>query len=198
MPAETIAKSLGGRKVSRGWIARRPSHDDRKPSLSIRDADDGKVLVRCHAGCAQEQVIAALRSLGLWEEKGDRRLMRPAVRVVANVRSNIDEAKRTDAALDIWHAANPAGGTPVENYLLSRGLHLPPPSALRFHAGLRHCSGGVWPVMVALVTRGVDNTPIAVHRTFLAPRRGLQSSGGPAEDDAGPLPWRCSASRRTA
>jgi hypothetical protein len=29
-------------------------HDDRTPSLSIRDADDGKVLVRCHAGCDHE------------------------------------------------------------------------------------------------------------------------------------------------
>ena len=37
-------------------MARCPAHDDRKPSLSIRDADDGKVLVRCHAGCDQARV----------------------------------------------------------------------------------------------------------------------------------------------
>ena len=58
MTAETIAKALGGRKAGGGWMARCPAHDDRKPSLSIRDADDGKVLVRCHAGCDQERVIA--------------------------------------------------------------------------------------------------------------------------------------------
>jgi hypothetical protein len=29
-------------------------------------------------------------------------------------------------------------------------------------------SGGIWPAMVALVTRGSDDTPIAIHRTFLA------------------------------
>ena len=50
MTAETIAKALGGRKAGGGWMARCPAHDDRAPSLSIRDADDGKVLVHCHAG----------------------------------------------------------------------------------------------------------------------------------------------------
>jgi hypothetical protein len=49
--AETIAKTLGGRKAGGGWMARCPAHDDRESSLSIRDADDGKVLIRCHAGC---------------------------------------------------------------------------------------------------------------------------------------------------
>jgi putative DNA primase/helicase len=40
------------------WTARCPAHDDQNPSLSIRDVD-GKVLVRCHAGCEQAHVIAA-------------------------------------------------------------------------------------------------------------------------------------------
>ena len=78
MTAETIAKALGGRKAGGGWMARCPAHDDRKPSLSIRDADDGKVLVRCHAGCDQERVIAALRARGLWAENGPRSLSRDA------------------------------------------------------------------------------------------------------------------------
>jgi hypothetical protein len=43
-----------------------------------------------------------------------------------------------------------------------------PTPAIRFHAGLKHPSGGVWPAMVALVTLGVDCAPIAIHRTFLA------------------------------
>jgi putative DNA primase/helicase len=44
----------------------------------------------------------------------------------------------------------------------SRGLHLPPPPILRFHAGLKHPSGGIWPAMVALVTRGSDDSPLAI------------------------------------
>jgi hypothetical protein len=65
MTAEAIAKALGGRKAGSGWTARCPAHDDRTPSLSIRDADDNKVLVHCHAGCDQERVIAMLQALGL-------------------------------------------------------------------------------------------------------------------------------------
>jgi hypothetical protein len=64
MKAETIAKALGGRKAGAAWIARCPAHNDRDPSLSIQDANDCKVLVRCHVGCGQAQVIAKLRSLG--------------------------------------------------------------------------------------------------------------------------------------
>ena len=79
-----------------------------------------------------------------------------------------DALKRTEAALAIWQASQPVVGTPVETYLCSRGLHVSPPPAIRFHAGLKHPSGGVWPAMVALVTLGVDGAPIAIHRTFLA------------------------------
>jgi hypothetical protein len=56
----------------------------------------------------------------------------------------------------------------AETYLVSRGLQLPPTQILRFHAGLKHPTGGFWPAMVALVTNGADATPLAIHRTFLA------------------------------
>ncbi len=41
MRAETIAEALGGRKAGGSWVARCPDHDDREPSLSIHDVDDG-------------------------------------------------------------------------------------------------------------------------------------------------------------
>src|SRR6202023_2470477 len=79
-----------------------------------------------------------------------------------------DAPKRTEAAIAIWQASQPAVGTPVETYLCLRGLHVPPQPAIRFHAGLKHPSGGIWPAMVALGTRGPDDAPLAIHRTFLA------------------------------
>jgi putative DNA primase/helicase len=67
--AETITAALGGRwRVGRGGMAGCPCHDDRTPSLSIRDGYEGKVLVHCHAGCDQAHLIAVLRSRGLWLE----------------------------------------------------------------------------------------------------------------------------------
>jgi putative DNA primase/helicase len=135
------------------------------PSLSISDAD-GKVLVRCHAGCDQERVIAALRSRGLWKENGHRRFTRLTPHD-ANDRPDRDETKRNESALAIWQSTTPADCTLVETYLISRGLNILPPSSLRFCAGLKHPMGGIWPAMVALITRGTDDTPLAVHRTFL-------------------------------
>ena len=42
------------------WIARCPAHDDHNPSLSIREFDDGRVLIHCFAGCGTDDVLAAL------------------------------------------------------------------------------------------------------------------------------------------
>jgi putative DNA primase/helicase len=67
--AEEIAAGLGGKRSGRGWTCRCPAHDDRTPSLSVTEADDGKVLVRCHAGCSQDAVIDALRVSGLWPSR---------------------------------------------------------------------------------------------------------------------------------
>ena len=45
---------------SNRWIACCPAHDDRSPSLSIRECDDGRVLLKCFAGCETEDVLAAV------------------------------------------------------------------------------------------------------------------------------------------
>lgn len=42
------------------WLARCPAHEDRSPSLSIRELDDGRVLVHDFGGCGTEDVLAAL------------------------------------------------------------------------------------------------------------------------------------------
>ena len=59
MDAQTIAETLGGKPSGKGWIACCPAHDDRNPSLSITDGDDGKVLLHCHAGCSVDQIVSA-------------------------------------------------------------------------------------------------------------------------------------------
>jgi len=43
-----------------GWITRCPAHDDRTPSLSIAQGDDGRVLLKCFAGCSHQAIVAAL------------------------------------------------------------------------------------------------------------------------------------------
>ena len=41
------------------WIARCPAHDDKSPSLSIREIDDGRVLIHCFAECDISQIVSA-------------------------------------------------------------------------------------------------------------------------------------------
>ena len=52
-----------------------PAHDDHNPSLSVTDIN-GKILVRCFAGCSQDSVIGALRDLGLWHTASRHQLER--------------------------------------------------------------------------------------------------------------------------
>ncbi len=42
------------------WSARCSAHDDRGPSLAIRELDDGRVLLHCFAGCDVHDVLAAV------------------------------------------------------------------------------------------------------------------------------------------
>lgn len=42
------------------WVACCPSHEDRSPSLTIRELDDGRVLLHCFAGCSVEEVLSSV------------------------------------------------------------------------------------------------------------------------------------------
>ncbi len=146
-------------------MARCPAHDDRDPSLSIREGSDGRVLVKCFAGCGQNQVIAALRSLGLWTSS-NRDAISP-LPSVSPIRQTECELRRRNAAKTIWQSTQPARGSLVEIYLGTRNLVLPPTTAIRFHPHLKHVEGHHWPAMVAVVTDGIIGSAIGVHRTFL-------------------------------
>ena len=152
MTAEAIAKALDGREVGTGWMACCPAHDDREPSLSIHESED-KVLVRCHAGCDQQDVIVALKARKLWDG-GSRPYLRRAIRTRTTMaKPDRRHDERTAVALSIWQSTLPPDGTPVEMYLAGRGLSLPLAPSLRFHHALKHPSGRFWPCMVALVYR---------------------------------------------
>lgn len=42
------------------WIACCPAHPDRTPSLTVRELDDGRILVHCFAGCGAMDVMGAI------------------------------------------------------------------------------------------------------------------------------------------
>jgi hypothetical protein len=61
-PADRVLGALTGvrRSGPDRWSAVCPAHADRRPSLSVRELDDARLLVHCHAGCSVAGVVAAL------------------------------------------------------------------------------------------------------------------------------------------
>lgn len=60
-PVDKVLEKLEGIKESNGsWLALCPAHDDREPSLSVAEGDDGRALVKCFAGCEVSEIVAAL------------------------------------------------------------------------------------------------------------------------------------------
>lgn len=54
------SRGLLPRKTGTGWEARCASHDDHNASLSIAEGKDGRILLKCFAGCSVESVVGAL------------------------------------------------------------------------------------------------------------------------------------------
>src|SRR6478752_4286697 len=75
-PAELLIRSLGGSIAS--GMCRCPAHDDDHPSLHVANGDNGKLLVHCHAGCSQEEVLAALKAQGWWPSDNRRPASKPS------------------------------------------------------------------------------------------------------------------------
>ena len=62
-PLARVLEALGERVVRHrqgSIMARCPAHEDRDPSLSVKTGDDGRVLLKCFAGCAVESIVSAI------------------------------------------------------------------------------------------------------------------------------------------
>jgi hypothetical protein len=42
------------------WLACCPGHADKRPSMTVRELEDGRVLVHCFSGCDVGQILAAV------------------------------------------------------------------------------------------------------------------------------------------
>ena len=58
--ARILDQLKGVAPASNGWTAHCPAHDDEHPSLSIAEGDDGRCLLKCHAGCSPEDIVHAI------------------------------------------------------------------------------------------------------------------------------------------
>ena len=66
--AKEIALAFGGSGVASasGWHDFRcPAHDDKTASCGVKDERDGKIAVKCHAGCERDAILDAIEAKGL-------------------------------------------------------------------------------------------------------------------------------------
>jgi putative DNA primase/helicase len=122
---ETIGSALGGKpKPGGGWMCRCPAHDDKEPSLSIDLGDNLRPVVRCWAGCSNQDVISALRARGLWPERlplTGRTQPAPEKRTKeTNSQRRPDREAAAAEAARRWEAAGPANRD--HPYLAGKGL----------------------------------------------------------------------------
>jgi hypothetical protein len=55
-----LAQLAGVRGTDGRFEAKCPAHDDQHASLSVTTGDDGRVLLKCHAGCEASAIVTAL------------------------------------------------------------------------------------------------------------------------------------------
>ncbi|WP_111559713.1 DUF7146 domain-containing protein [Paracoccus sediminilitoris] len=164
--ARTLTLQLGGKWYGRYGMTCCPAHGDRRPSLTLADGTDGRLLLHCKTGCGFEDVLKSLRDRGLLN--GHPRHQPPDVMGLAlrEAQDRADAERAERKALATWREALPISGTIVETYLRGRGITCALPDTLRFHPECWHPTARRFPAMVALI-EGLPRT--AIHRTYLRP-----------------------------
>lgn len=162
--ARAITLALGGKWYGRYGLCRCPAHGDRKPSLSLSEGQNGRLLAKCFVGCSFPDIAAALRDLGLVEGGGAYVAPDPLAIAQREAQGRAEAAKRGAQAERLWQETQPLAGSPAEAYLRGRGIVGPLPPSLRFHPACWHQTAKRFPAMVARL-EGADG--FAVHRTYL-------------------------------
>jgi hypothetical protein len=172
MKAERITRALKGRWHGRYGSACCPAHaNTNTPALSLSDGDNGRLLIRCFAGCRFPAVLNALQGLGIVDRCGALSPLGPSSSTDILHRREDEEfnaVKRASQALRLWKEAAPISGTLAEAYARARGITCTLPNTLRFHPECWHGpSAARLPAMIAWVD-GCKRP--AIHRTYLSYR----------------------------
>jgi putative DNA primase/helicase len=156
MSAQHIGIALRGRRNGNGWLVSCPcpnhgkGRGDRSPSLSVSDGDDGRLLLRCFAGCDFADILDALKHRGLIDDERPRLVVQKVAHVAPPLVPDV-------GALAIWQATVDVLETPVDEYLNRRGIYLRPPM-LRYRPDRKS--------MVAAV-QAPDGKVVAIQQTWL-------------------------------
>lgn len=164
-----------------GYSDRCPAHDDRHNSLSIGIGNDGRLLLKCHAGCTFKEILDAS---GLSRTQMSDIVANPSQIRSQEIREQAAVERRVAFVRHLWEEAVPINGTLGEQYLNSRGIESGY-DALRLHPSHKLSDDGLmYPCILGKVER-VDAF-VGLHRTFLTPdgKKRYRSMLGPVTGGA--------------
>ncbi len=146
MPVDLVLDRLEGVKErDKGYQALCPAHEDREPSLSVSEGEEGKAILNCFAGCEAEEIVA---SIGLKMKD-------------LFVRRNGHEKFLRSTPQKTTATVQPCT---LENYSAAKGL----PAEFLQKLGLRDQNYRKRPAAVRIPYRDADGQEIAVrYRTAL-------------------------------
>lgn len=167
--ARSIVAALGGKWFTTYGYVKCLAHNDGNPSLRLRDGENGKLLVFCHAGCTPELILGALRARGVLLGGG------LSCDTADEIRARDEEQKKKDAntlrlVKEIWQQARPIGNMASERYLRNRAITIDLPPSLRHHAGLRHPADQKKYHALVGGVQAPDRTITGIQRIFVTPK----------------------------
>jgi putative DNA primase/helicase len=168
MNAERLARALGAVRSGRQWKCKCVSHEDRSPSMIIFDGRTGAVQVRCMAGCEPGDIIAALKSRGLWHSEKLGQTSSTPKTASRETLSDQHEQKMRVLARCVFDEAKPLNGTLAQAYFDSRDLWCVARDIadIRFHPACPR-AGGAQPAVVIAMRSIASHAVTAVQRIFL-------------------------------
>jgi putative DNA primase/helicase len=151
MNAAEIARRFGLKRQGREWRGTCPNCG--YPNGFAVSERAGRALWWC-ASCRDQAALTHIVG------GGESRVSEPRTLAAA------DRPDRRAAALALWNAAQPAEGSPVEDYLAGRRLALRPGAPIRFISRWHDTARKSVPAMIARMD-DVRGSLVAVHITFL-------------------------------
>ncbi len=172
-----------------------PFHDEATPSFTVTDQ---KKFYHCFGCGAHGDAILFLKEINGWDfpkavkevayyaglevREGEAPKPKKPKVIVDKKKQKADRDRKIYNAKRIWTDGHAVAETPVENYLLGRGLDLEKlggiPPTIRFHTKLRYTEVikgklqdfGFFPSMVSQVVAIIEGHPriVGIHRTFLS------------------------------
>ena len=186
----TILAGLNGvRRRSGGHMALCPAHADTNVSLSVGRGREGRIVVKCFAGCGATEIMAALglpMSLLFADARRDP-ATNPRKVNTSSVPAREDEQKVRNA-MRLYKEASALAATPGAHYLAGRGIptDLAHSNGARYHSRFPFKLTAAPAVVFPIFSGDHSGKLVGLNARFLNPER---DTGGEKQRSSGKPSW---------